>query len=102
MSCVRRDGDAAIVTVRLTPRADRDAVEGTTVLADGTTVLKARVRAVPEDGAANTALIRLLAETLGVPKSQLAIASGATQRLKQVRVAAAPDVVEGKLGAARR
>ncbi len=97
MRCVRGEGAGAVLTVRLTPRADRDAVEGLAELADGSTVLKARVRAVPEDGAANAALIRLLAKTLGLPKSSLEVVSGATQRVKQVRVAMDSATLSEKL-----
>ena len=47
------------IPIRLTPRADRDAIDG---VGDG--VLRARVSAPPVDGAANTALIRLIASEL--------------------------------------
>jgi uncharacterized protein YggU (UPF0235/DUF167 family) len=47
--------------VRLTPKAARDAIDGIETLADGRGVLNARVRAVPEHGKANGALLRLLA-----------------------------------------
>ena len=59
-------------------------------LSDGTEVLKIRVRALPEDGAANAALVRLIAKSLRVPKSAVAIATGAQQRVKQVRVSGDP------------
>ena len=51
--------------VRLTPRAARDFLEGETRLADGRRVLSARVRAVPEKGAANEALLSLIARASG-------------------------------------
>jgi len=73
--------------VRLTPKGGRDAVEGWEAAADGSRRLKARVRAVPEDGKANTALVALLAETLRVPKSAVRIVSGATARLKRIEIA---------------
>ena len=38
--------------VRLTPKGGRDAIDGIETLSDGKAVLKARVRAVPEDGEA--------------------------------------------------
>jgi uncharacterized protein YggU (UPF0235/DUF167 family) len=68
--------------VRLTPRGGRDALEGIETLASGQTVLKARVRAVAEDGKANVALIALLAKALKIPASQIRLASGATSRHK--------------------
>ena len=73
--------------VRLTPKGGRDAVEGWAAASDGALHLKARVRAVPEDGKANEALIGLLAKTLSLPKSTFRIASGATSRLKRIEIA---------------
>ena len=73
--------------VRLTPKGGRDAIEGWAAASDGSQHLKARVRAVPEDGKANDALVALLAKTLSLPKSALRIASGATSRLKRIEIA---------------
>ncbi|GAA0552889.1 hypothetical protein FHS83_001546 [Rhizomicrobium palustre] len=70
--------------VRLTPKGGRDAVEGWETASDGSRHVKARVRAVPEDGKANAALVQLLAKTLGVPKSAIEIVAGATARLKRI------------------
>jgi uncharacterized protein YggU (UPF0235/DUF167 family) len=74
------------VVVRLTPRAGRDALEGLTSLDDGAVVLKAAVRAAPEDGAANEALIRLVAKRAGVAASRVRLARGATSRLKTLLI----------------
>ena len=76
-----------VVTVRLTPRGGRDAVEGVEQLADGRSVLKVRVRAPAAEGAANAALIKLLARTLAVPARDLELVAGASARLKRVRIA---------------
>jgi len=84
---VRLGSGAVSFHVRLTPKGGRDAVEGWETASDGSEHLKARVRAVPEDGKANTALIALLAKTLAVPKSTVRIASGATARLKKIEIA---------------
>jgi uncharacterized protein len=78
--------DGVVVAVRLTPRAPRDRIAGTEVLADGRTVLKARVRAVPEKGKANAALEALLAEALGVAPSAASVVAGGGGRLKAVAV----------------
>jgi uncharacterized protein (TIGR00251 family) len=45
---------------------------------------KVRVAAPPEDGKANEAVLRLLAETLDVPRSSVALVSGQTSRNKIV------------------
>ena len=72
--------------MRLTPRGGRDAIEGWETDAAGREHLKARVRAAPVEGEANAALEALLARALGLPKSAVTVARGATARLKQVAV----------------
>jgi uncharacterized protein (TIGR00251 family) len=81
---------AIVVGVRLTPKADRDAVEGVGALSDGRAVAHVRVRALPDRGAANAALIALMARTFRRPKSAVNIVAGTSQRLKQVRIAGEP------------
>ena len=78
------------LSVRLTPRGGRDAIEGVEAMADGRSVLKARVRAAPTEGEANQALIALLAKALRLPRSQIAITSGATARAKTVALTGDP------------
>ncbi|HWK64198.1 MAG TPA: DUF167 family protein [Rhizobiaceae bacterium] len=72
--------------VRLTPKAAKDAIEGSEQTADGRAHLRARVRAVPEKGAANQALERLVAKTLGVPAGDVRVVTGGTSRLKTLRI----------------
>lgn len=93
--------DGIDLFVRLTPKSSADALEGPAEAADGSTHLKARVRAVPEKGAANAALEKLLAKALGVPASTVSVVAGGTARLKTVRVvgdAAALAEAAGRLG----
>lgn len=72
------------VTIRLTPRGGRDALDGIETLADGRSVLKARVRAAPTEGEANAALVALLAKTLDVPRRTVTLAAGDTARIKRI------------------
>jgi uncharacterized protein YggU (UPF0235/DUF167 family) len=74
------------LTVRVTPRGGREAVEGWTRDEAGRPVLKVRVAAAAADGAANAAVLALLAKTLGRPKSALAILRGETARVKQIEI----------------
>ena len=83
-SCFRARPDGLDLFVRLTPKSSSDAIEGVGEAADGSVHLVARVRAVPEKGAANAALERLLAVRFGLPKSAVSVVSGATSRLKTV------------------
>ena len=75
-----------VVTVRLTPKASRDGIDGVETLADGRAVMKVRVRALPMEGEANAALCRVLAKALGVPSGRVEIAGGATSRIKRVKI----------------
>jgi uncharacterized protein YggU (UPF0235/DUF167 family) len=75
------------VTVRLTPRGGRDAIEGIEQRADGQCVLKARVRAAASEGEANAALIALLARAVAVPPRDVTLVAGATARIKRLTIA---------------
>ncbi len=86
-----------IVSLRVTPRGGRDAVEGIETLSDGRIVMKVRVRAIADDGAANRAVLELLANALRVPQRNLRLASGATSRLKQVEISGDAQALGEKL-----
>jgi uncharacterized protein (TIGR00251 family) len=68
----------ARLSVRVTPRSGRDAVEGF----DAGGTLRVRVTAAPADGAANAAVAKLLARALDVPGRDILLVSGATARQK--------------------
>jgi uncharacterized protein YggU (UPF0235/DUF167 family) len=74
------------LAIRLTPKSSRDAIEGIEVGADGQPHLKARVRALPSEGAANDALVRLIAKWIGVPRRDVSILSGMASRGKVMLV----------------
>jgi uncharacterized protein YggU (UPF0235/DUF167 family) len=77
----------ARLAVRLTPRARREGIEGTVRGPDGQTALKVAVSAPPVDGKANEALVSLIAASLGVAKSSVTVAAGASGRSKLLFVA---------------
>jgi uncharacterized protein YggU (UPF0235/DUF167 family) len=87
---VSRLEDGVRFRVRLTPRGGRDSLEGWAEGADGAH-LKARVRAAPENGEANAALLALLANRLGVARTSLALERGGKTRIKTVRAAGEPQ-----------
>lgn len=75
------DGEGRL-TLRVTPgaRVETIAIEA------GRLVVK--VRAKPEDGKANAAVLDLLAQALGIATSRLRLLRGATGRDKQVQIVA--------------
>jgi uncharacterized protein (TIGR00251 family) len=96
--------EGVAVTVRLTPKGGRDAIDGIEALADGSSVLKVRVRAIPSDGEANAALGRVLAKAFAVPPRDVEIISGHTSRIKRVKIsgdAAALTLALEKIAPAR-
>ena len=95
----RATREGVIVSCRLTPKGGRDAIEGVAQLADGSSVLTARVRNAPQDGEANQALCALLAERLGAKSSSARIVAGSKSRLKQVEVSGDPAALVARLAA---
>jgi uncharacterized protein YggU (UPF0235/DUF167 family) len=89
--------DGLALTVRLTPKGGRDAIDGIERMADGRSVLKVRVRAAPSDGEANAALVRLMAKALGVAPRQVTQGAGATARIKRLTVAGAGPALAAAL-----
>ena len=81
----------ARLPVRLTPGASADRIDGWDVDAEGRPVLKVRVRARPVEGEANVALTKLLAKTLGVPKSAVSLDRGGQSRTKLLTITGLSD-----------
>lgn len=85
------------VALRLTPKARRDALEGLAETASGGAEIRASVTAVPEDGKANRALVKLLSKSWGIPKTDIAIVSGATDRHKVLSLAGDPERILSRI-----
>ena len=81
-----------MLKVRLTPKSGKDEIAGVEIFGEET-VLKARVRALPEAGRANAALERLIATWLHVPPSSVSVVQGGKSRLKQVEIAGDADAL---------
>lgn len=76
-----------LVRLKVTPKARRTAIGDSMVDPDGSLRLKVAVTAVPAGGAANDAVIALLAKEWRLPKSALTVATGAADRRKTLRIA---------------
>lgn len=85
------------VELQVTPGAKADRVEGVETQADGTCVLRVRLKAPPVDGKANQALVKLLAKRWGLAKSDVTVSFGATGRRKRLHLAGDPDALAARL-----
>jgi uncharacterized protein len=70
----------AEIAIQVHPRSSKEAVQ----IKDGTYHI--HINAPPVDGAANTALVALLAKILDIPRRQVSIIHGATSRHKRVAI----------------
>jgi uncharacterized protein (TIGR00251 family) len=82
--------DSFVITVRAKPLSPVSALES-----EGSGNWLARLRSSPVDGKANAELIGLVAKQFGCPKSSVAIVSGASARMKLVRISG-PRGVDAK------
>ena len=97
----RITADGLRLAVRLTPKAGRDSVEGVKATAkEGGAELVVKVTAVPENGKANDALLRLLAKKLKLPVSAFELVAGATDRHKQILISGDAAALDAALQAA--
>ena len=71
--------------VHASPKSAKDVVEGWETDAAGQHWLKVRVRAVADEGAANTAVAKLLGKALGGGASAITLVQGSTSRYKRLR-----------------
>jgi uncharacterized protein (TIGR00251 family) len=90
-------GTVVRVAVHVQPRASRSEIVGVHGAA-----LKVRLQAPPVDGAANEALVTLLAEQLGVPQRSVRVVAGTTSRAKTVEIDGSTEAAVRALAAQRR
>lgn len=85
LSAWRPSDDGIHIAVRVTPRGGREALGPGTV-----EHFAARISAPPVDGAANAALLALVAREFGVAKRSVTLTGGATARLKRLHITGDP------------
>ena len=73
-----------MIRVRISPNSSSCAVNGVMEAADGTKLLKISLKSVPEKGKANKELIDFLAQKMRIPKIDIELVSGETQRVKKI------------------
>ncbi|WP_337848435.1 DUF167 family protein [Sphingomonas sp.] len=82
--------DGLTIAVRATPRAAKAALLPAT-----DTYFAARVAAPPVEGAANTAVVALVAEAFAVPRRAVRLIAGETARIKRLAIAGDPKTLAG-------
>ena len=93
MSFIKATPEGALLRVKATPKAGRDAIGP--VHDDE---LKVALTVAPEKGKANERLIKILAQKLDLPKSAFTLLSGSTDRHKTLLVRGlAPDAIRTRL-----
>lgn len=75
-----------LLAIRVTPRSSKPGIGGWRTGADGRDELEVRVAEAPTDGAANDAVVKLLAKALKISRAELKIVSGAASRHKRLAI----------------
>ncbi|MHB1206171.1 MAG: DUF167 domain-containing protein [Rhodospirillaceae bacterium] len=88
----RTDGTGMTLSLRVSPKSSRDAIEGVMPTPDGW-ALKVAVTAPPDKGKANARVVALLAKAFGVAKSKVTVTIGETDRRKVVHLAGDPKAL---------
>lgn len=86
-----------VLCVRVTTKASEDKIKGVFVDSAGRRYLSVTVRALPDKGAANRAVIASLAKVLHIAKSKITLMNGATMRVKTFLLSEVEDSVRDQL-----
>ena len=89
---------SGILAIRVTPRSAKPGIGGWRAGADGREELEVRVAEAPSDGAANDAVVKLIAHALGISRSEVTIIAGHTARHKRIATPFEPDDLRRRLG----
>jgi uncharacterized protein (TIGR00251 family) len=86
------------LAIRVTPRSAKPGIGGWRESADGRKELEVRVAEAPTDGAANDAVVKLIAKALGISRGQVAIIAGVSSRHKRLATPFDAEELDRRLG----
>jgi uncharacterized protein len=86
MDFIRQTKSGIEIFVRASPNAKIEKIDGVEKRDDDKLYLRIKTRAIAEDGAANIAIIKLISKILKIPKSEIILTSGNTNRIKTLLV----------------
>lgn len=92
MLSIQKTEDGVIFRIKVQPRASKNKIVG--VQGDA---LKIKISAPPVKGKANRALVDLLAEQLGVKRSEVEIIGGHTSKIKKIKVVGEGGKIKEKI-----
>jgi uncharacterized protein len=75
-----------VLPVRVKPRSAIPGIGGWRQAADGRDELEVRVAEAPADGAANEAVVKRIAQALGISRAEVKLVSGHTARHKRLSI----------------
>lgn len=101
-AAARQPDEGLRVAVRVTPRAGRNAIVGAGPDESGRNRLLVKVAAAPADGAANEAVVMLIADAFQVPRSHVSMIRGDTAREKLLIVRGNTAALEARLAQIQR
>ena len=87
-----------VLAIRVTPRSTKPGIGGWRMGSNGREELEVRVADAPADGAANDAVLKLLAKALGISRSELSILSGRASRHKRIAIPFEVSEARGRFG----
>lgn len=88
-----------MLAIWVTPRSAKPGIGAWRAGADGREELEVRVAEAPADGAANEAVVKLLAAALGISRAEVKIVSGAASRHKRIGVPFGLEEARRRIGA---
>lgn len=77
--------------IKVIPKSPKNEITEIMIDESGEQTIKIRIKAAPEKGKANAELIKFLSKELNIPKTNISIISGKTDKLKLIKISNGSD-----------